>query len=102
RPGANALCTHCHESLTKNLTAHTHHSETSAGSSCIECHMPRTVQSIKAEIRDHSITIPAPENTVRHQIPNACNNCHKDREAAWAVTKLNEWFRSEERRVGKE
>ncbi len=98
RSDANALCTHCHESLSKNLTEHTHHSETSTGSSCIECHMPRTVQSIKAEIRDHSITIPAPENTVRHQIPNACNNCHKDREAAWAVAKLNEWVGHASRR----
>jgi predicted CXXCH cytochrome family protein len=98
RADANALCTHCHESLAKNLSGHTHHAEASAGSSCIECHMPRTVQSIKAEIRDHSITIPAPENTLRHQIPNACNNCHKDREASWAAAKLDEWFGPASRR----
>jgi tetratricopeptide (TPR) repeat protein len=54
--------------------------------------MPRTVQSVKAEIRDHSITIPAPENTITHQIPNACNNCHKDHDGAWAVQRLNEWY----------
>ena len=43
--------------------------------------MPRTVLSIKAEIRDHSMSIPVPENTIHHGIPNACNVCHQDRDA---------------------
>ena len=38
--------------------------------------MPRTVVSIKAKIRDHSMSLPAPENTVALGIPNACNECH--------------------------
>jgi predicted CXXCH cytochrome family protein len=92
RPDANSLCTQCHQAVGKDLAAHTHHAAGSAGSSCVECHMPRTVYSIKAEIRDHSMTIPAPENTIRHEIPNACNLCHKDRDAAWAVLKMNEWW----------
>ena len=62
------------------------------GSSCVECHMPRTVQSIKAEIRDHSMSVPAPENTLRHAIPNACNLCHKDRDAQWSLDKMNAWY----------
>ena len=81
-PDANALCTRCHEAIGRRLTAHTHHAASSAGSSCVECHMPRTVLSIKAEIRDHSMSVPVPENTIRHGIPNACNQCHKDRDAA--------------------
>ena len=92
RPDANALCTHCHAAIGKSLTAHTHHAENSAGSSCVECHMPRTVLSIKAEIRDHSMSIPVPENTARHGIPNACNQCHKDRDAAWATARMDEWW----------
>ena len=92
RPDANALCTRCHEPLGKNLTAHTHHAAGSTGSSCVECHMPRTVLSIKAEIRDHSMSIPAPENTLHHAIPNACNLCHKDRDAAWALQQMNGWY----------
>ena len=92
RPDANALCTRCHEGLGKALAAHTHHKESSSGSSCVECHMPRTVLSIKAEIRDHSMSVPAPENTIRHAIPNACNLCHKDRDAAWALTAMNGWY----------
>jgi predicted CXXCH cytochrome family protein len=97
RPDANALCTQCHQALAKDVPAHTHHAAASAGSSCVECHMPRTVYSIKAEIRDHSMTIPVPENTLRHQIPNACNLCHKDRDAAWAAQKMNTWYGSRSR-----
>ena len=92
RPDANALCTRCHTALGKNLTAHTHHAESSTGSSCVECHMPRTVLSIKAQIRDHSMSIPVPENTINHGIPNACNGCHKDRDAAWALKQMNGWY----------
>jgi predicted CXXCH cytochrome family protein len=92
RPEANEICTRCHESIALDVTAHTHHSSTSAGSSCIECHMPRNVVSIKAKIRDHGIGLPAPENTERHGIPNACNNCHEDRTPAWAAAAIDEWF----------
>jgi HEAT repeat protein len=54
--------------------------------------MPRTVYSIKAEIRDHAMTIPVPENTLHHAIPNACNVCHKDRDANWALERMNAWY----------
>ena len=91
RPDANVLCTRCHEAVGQALTAHTHHAEASTGSSCVECHMPRTVQSVKAEIRDHSMSVPAPENTIRHSIPNACNLCHKDQDARWSLEKMNAW-----------
>jgi predicted CXXCH cytochrome family protein len=92
RPDAAVLCTRCHTAIGAAVTAHTHHPEKSAGSSCVECHMPRTVLSIKAKIRDHSMSIPVPENTARHQIPNACNECHADRDAAWAAQKMDAWW----------
>ena len=92
RPDANALCTRCHGDIGKAVAAHTHHAPGSAGSSCVECHMPRTVYSIKAEIRDHSMSIPVPENTLRHGIPNACNLCHKDRDANWSLEHMNQWY----------
>ena len=92
RPDSNALCARCHESLTRNVAAHSHHAEGSKGSSCIECHMPRTVYSIRAEIRDHSLSIPVPENTLNHGIPNACNLCHKDHDPKWAVEKMDQWW----------
>jgi predicted CXXCH cytochrome family protein len=101
RPDANALCTQCHKEIGQAATAHTHHAGESAGSSCVECHMPRTVYSIKAEIRDHSMTVPVPENSIRHNIPNACNLCHKDRSPEWAIVRMNVWWddRSRQRMV---
>jgi predicted CXXCH cytochrome family protein len=97
RPDTNALCTRCHAKIGAGVSAHTHHPQGSRGSSCIECHMPRTVYSIKAEIRDHSMTVPAPENTIRHNIPNACNLCHKDKDAAWTLRVMNDWYTADRR-----
>jgi hypothetical protein len=90
-------CAGCHAAIGKRVAAHSHHGERSAGSSCVECRMPRTVFSIKAEIRDHSMSIPIPENTIRHAIPNACNGCHKDRDAQWSVQQMNRWYGSASR-----
>jgi HEAT repeats/Tetratricopeptide repeat/Cytochrome c554 and c-prime len=90
-PSNNGLCLGCHEAIGARLAAHTHHRVDGPGSSCVECHMPRTVVSIKARIRDHTLSVPAPENTVRFGIPNACNGCHQDRGAAWAVEAMRAW-----------
>ncbi|MGH9334269.1 MAG: ammonia-forming cytochrome c nitrite reductase subunit c552, partial [Vicinamibacteria bacterium] len=92
RPEASAACTRCHEAIGNDIPAHTHHAEASAGSSCVECHMPRSVTSIKAKIRDHGIGLPAPENTERFGIPNACNACHQDQTPAWAASTIDGWF----------
>ena len=54
--------------------------------------MPKTVISIKATMRDHTIGLPAPENTVTFGIPNACSECHKDKPAEWAVSALEKWW----------
>jgi tetratricopeptide (TPR) repeat protein len=54
--------------------------------------MPRTVFSIKAAIRDHSISIPVPENTLRYGIPNACNVCHQDRDTNWTISQMKPWY----------
>jgi predicted CXXCH cytochrome family protein len=88
----NALCTGCHTAIGEAVTSHTRHLAGSPGSSCVECHMPRTVLSIKARIRDHSLSLPAPENTERFAIPNACNECHADQKPSWAVDALAKWW----------
>ncbi len=92
RPDHNALCTRCHAVIAARLTAHTHHAAGSAGSSCVECHMPRVVDSLNAAMRDHAISVPVPENTIRHGIPNACNLCHKEKDASWALQQVNAWY----------
>jgi predicted CXXCH cytochrome family protein len=88
----NALCTGCHQQIGARLETHTRHRAASAGSSCVECHMPKTVISLKATMRDHTIGVPAPENTVAHGIPNACTECHTDKQPAWAVDTLQAWW----------
>ena len=89
---SDALCIGCHKGIGDAVTTHTRHLAGSAGSSCVECHMPTTVLSIKARIRDHSMSLPAPENTLRFAIPNACNECHTDKPASWAVDTLTAWW----------
>jgi predicted CXXCH cytochrome family protein len=87
---SNALCARCHADVSTRLTAHTRHRADSEGSSCVECHMPRTVVSIRATMRDHTMSLPAPENTVAFGIPNACTACHGDKKASWAVDAVRE------------
>jgi HEAT repeat protein len=36
-------------------------------------------------MRDHTMSLPAPENTVAFGIPNACTECHQDKTPQWAV-----------------
>jgi predicted CXXCH cytochrome family protein len=98
RADRNALCTKCHKAIGADLAAHTHHSAAGAGSSCVDCHMPATVTGLKARIRDHSIGVPVPENTIRHGIPNACNVCHQNKDAQWAARQMSAWYGGQEGR----
>jgi predicted CXXCH cytochrome family protein len=88
----NDLCARCHAPIAKDVSRHSRHAPDSAGSACVACHMPRTVISLRSRMPDHTISVPAPENTIRHGIPNACSECHQDRDAAWAVKTLEKWF----------
>ncbi|MGE0815328.1 MAG: ammonia-forming cytochrome c nitrite reductase subunit c552 [Vicinamibacterales bacterium] len=97
-PANTALCTRCHEAIGRDVAAHTKHPAASAGSACVDCHMPREVVSIKARIRDHTIGVPTPENTVKYGIPNACTTCHTTKSAAWAVDRMAAWWPDGRRR----
>ncbi len=44
--------------------------------------------------RDHSFQIPRPDISVKLNVPNSCNRCHKDQSARWAADKVNEWYPS--------
>jgi tetratricopeptide (TPR) repeat protein len=92
RPDNNAACARCHSAIAAAVAAHTHHAAGSPGSACVECHMPKTVAGPGAQVRDHSLSVPVPENTARHNIPNACNLCHKDKSPVWAARQMNAWY----------
>ena len=96
-PRNNALCTRCHQEIGARLTAHTRHQADSTGSSCVECHMPKTVVSIRSTMRDHSMSLPAPENTAAFGIPNACTECHAEKTPSWAVDAARRWWPQNQR-----
>ena len=40
---------------------------------------------------DHSMRIPRPDLSVVMDTPNACNKCHQDKDAPWALEALRQW-----------
>jgi len=87
---ANEACMPCHEERVKNATAHTRHPEGSSGNKCISCHMPMTAFA-RMNRSDHSMLPPTPATTIAYKSPNACNSCHKDKDAEWADKYVREW-----------
>lgn len=58
--------------------------------------MPETTYMVVDPRRDHSIRIPDPGLSVGTDIPNACNGCHKDKTASWALKSVNDWTGSQD------
>jgi predicted CXXCH cytochrome family protein len=81
----NAACNQCHPQFSEpaRLVEHTKHLAQSSGSLCYNCHMPKIVFGIMSAHRTHDITVPRPDETVRFDKPNACNQCHND----WSVNR---------------
>jgi predicted CXXCH cytochrome family protein len=96
---SNALCLTCHGPGRaagpdyKTLDEHTHHAPLSAGSRCIECHMPKTGEnSVKAEARNHTFAFISPADSIQYGLPNSCNTCHADKTSAWALAEVKKWY----------
>ncbi|MBN1346880.1 MAG: tetratricopeptide repeat protein [Phycisphaerae bacterium] len=87
----NEACMPCHEGHVKNPTGHSHHKAESEGSQCVACHMPMT-EFARMRRSDHSMRSPAPTATIRYKSPNACNICHKDKDAAWSDEWARKWY----------
>jgi len=96
KPGmeTNQACLQCHTKFAQvaTLTAHTHHAADSAGSSCYNCHMPRTIYGLLKATRSHQIASPSAHETADMGRLNACNLCHLDQPLAWTAAKLQEWY----------
>jgi len=86
----NAACLPCHADRVNNATAHTHHPADNVGNRCISCHMPMT-EYAHMRRSDHSMRPPTPATTLAYKSPNACNICHKDKDAHWADAKVRQW-----------
>ncbi len=62
------------------------------GGECVNCHMPQTVYMQRHWRHDHGFTIPDPLLTKQFGIPNACNRCHQDKSADWALSFCDQWY----------
>jgi predicted CXXCH cytochrome family protein len=96
KPGmeTGAACTQCHTEARYNaaISEHTYHAAESAGSNCLNCHMPRTTYALFSAIRNHQIESPDIGGSVNYGVPNACNLCHLDKPLAWTQDYLAEWY----------
>lgn len=93
----DAACIKCHNAprFSQQLSEHTHHAPASAGSSCVNCHMPHTTYALFGAIRTHKIASPDLKASATQGVPNACNLCHLDKTLEWTADRLAEWYNYE-------
>jgi tetratricopeptide (TPR) repeat protein len=87
----NGVCAQCHVPAVYDTAQHHHHQTGSTGALCANCHMPETTYMGVDARRDHSLRVPRPDLSVVMGTPNACNACHADKKAPWALAALREW-----------
>ena len=89
---ANDACLPCHAERVAKAAEHIHHPPDKPGvpTRCVSCHMPLT-SFARMNRSDHSMLPPAPAATIQFGSPNACNSCHKDKDAAWADRNVRQW-----------
>lgn len=92
RAPGNAVCFQCHAPTKYDAPSHTFHKLSSAGSSCVACHMPTTTYMSIDPRHDHGIRVPRPDLSVGTGVPNACNRCHVDKSAEWASQWAQRWY----------
>ena len=93
----NDLCLLCHNGSWTNAPAiqpeaHSFHKKGEEGDDCRDCHMPITVYMARHPRHDHGFTIPDPLLTKQFGVPNACNRCHHDKDADWALEWCAKWY----------
>ena len=90
----DASCLSCHEQYEDpdSRRAHTHHQSTSAGSRCMNCHMPRINEGLQDMVRTHMILNPTNADMIESNQPNACNMCHVEKSIDWTIQYLHQWY----------
>src|SRR5262249_767969 len=92
RMDTNEVCLQCHEAFRSRVAEHSHHETGSAGSQCVNCHMPYQVYSLLTTHRSHRIESPTVRASLGPGKPHACNLCHLDKSLGWTQDKLVEWY----------
>jgi tetratricopeptide (TPR) repeat protein len=89
------MCLQCHASYAARIEGHTHHPTSSEGSRCVNCHMPRIMNSVLFTARTHQIDDkPQAAGSLRfgqQESPNACLLCHREKDAQWVAQRLRSW-----------
>ena len=90
----DAKCLKCHQEYEPNnaRVAHTHHPIGTAGSRCMNCHMPRIVEGLQDVVRTHTIFSPTQKDMIHGNQLNACNLCHTDQGIDWTIDHLDQWY----------
>ncbi len=106
RREGNVLCTACHsptpsaragidlaQLVRKNYDSseHHHHAPGTPGSRCVDCHMPTRTYMVVDPRRDHGFRVPRPDLAPLTGAPDACTDCHTERDAAWAAAEIARW-----------
>lgn len=89
---SNAACLGCHESYERDIRGHTRHDASSAGSECMNCHMPHTSYGLLKASRSHTISSPSVAAEISTGRPNACNLCHMNQTLQWTAGYLQDWY----------
>jgi predicted CXXCH cytochrome family protein len=104
---ARLLCLTCHGPKspsgphTATIEQHTHHAPGSAGSECVNCHMPKIAVMLgDVMVRSHTFRFIVPSEAERLKMPDACTTCHTDKSPAWATAALRTWPEFSPWRVG--
>jgi Flp pilus assembly protein TadD len=92
RAPGNGVCAQCHLASRYDSASHHFHEAGSAGAACAACHMRTETYMVVDPRHDHSFRIPRPDLTVSIGAPNACNQCHRDRSAAWSAAEVRKRY----------
>jgi predicted CXXCH cytochrome family protein len=92
RADGNAVCEQCHDWQKYATASHHHHADASSATRCVACHMPARTYMVVDPRHDHAFRIPRPDESMRFGTSNACNDCHTDKDAAWAAVAVERWF----------
>ena len=84
------ICNTCH--LPEKFSSTDHHKHQVDEVRCVDCHMASRTYMGVDDRRDHSFRIPRPDLTVSTGSPNACNQCHDDRDTPWALGAIEAWY----------
>lgn len=86
------VCSQCHLPTKYASIEHHKHAVGSTGANCLDCHMPETTYMVVDPRRDHSIRIPRPDLSLENSSPNACSQCHTDKNTEWASEQFAEMW----------